>query len=185
MISIFFIIKKFSDNLIIKVKLISYAHNSFFTYKVGIRDWLESGIFKREVQLYKELVNKGYKITFVTYDKDSYSELLGESGIIHLPLFRNINEPKSKFMYFVKSLLVVYRSHKIFDNADIFKTNQLLGSWIPIVAKLFYRKKLIVRTGYDLLEFTLKNKKEPVENNLVLSFNASCNSYFKFIHRFF
>ena len=131
----------------------------FFTYKVGIRNWLESGIFKREVQLYKELVNKGYKVTFVTYDKDSYDELLRESGIIHLPLFRNINEPKSKFMYFIKSLLVVYRSHKIFGNADIFKTNQLLGSWIPIVAKLFYRKKLIVRTGYDLLEFTLKNRK--------------------------
>jgi len=135
----------------------------FFTYKVGIRDWLESGIFKREVQLYKKLVNKGYKITFVTYDQDSYSELLGESGIIHLPLFRNINEPKSKFMYFVKSLLIVFRSHKIFDNADIFKTNQLLGSWIPIVAKLFYRKKLIIRTGYDLLEFTLKNKKSLVK----------------------
>ena len=147
----------------------------FFTYKVGIRDWLESGIFKREVQLYKELVNKGYKVTFVTYDKDSYDELLRESGIIHLPLFRNINEPKSKFMYFIKSLLVVYRSHKIFGNADIFKTNQLLGSWIPIVAKLFYRKKLIIRTGYDLLELIF-----PFSQSLTIMYLLSLSffSYF-------
>ena len=131
----------------------------FFTYKVGIRDWLESGIFKREVQLYKELVNKGYEITFVTYDKDSYSELLGESGIIHLPLFRDINEPKSKFMYFVKSLLVVYRSHKIFDNADIFKTNQLLGSILRHRNRRFFLR-ILVEQSQNTAFCTPTNRKQ-------------------------
>ncbi len=131
----------------------------FFTYKVQIKDWIESGIFKREVQLYEKLANKGYKITFLTYDKEIYNNLIDESGINHIPLFKNIKEPSSKLIYFIKSFLILYKSSDIFRDADIFKTNQLLGSWIPIIAKLFYRKKLIVRTGYDLFEFTLKNKK--------------------------
>ena len=131
----------------------------FFTYRVKIGDWIDSGLFEREIELYKELVKKGYKVTFLSYDSKNYFDTLSSSGINHIPVFSDSNIPKSKIIYFLKSFLIIFKRQEIFKDADIFKTNQLLGSWIAIFSKLIFKKKLIVRTGYDLLEFTIQNNK--------------------------
>ena len=34
-----------------------------------------------------------------------------------------------------------------------------MGSWIPIILKLLIKKPLIIRTGYDILEFSIKENK--------------------------
>ena len=39
------------------------------------------------------------------------------------------------------------------------KQNQLQGSWIPIILKIITGKKLIIRTGYDVFLFSIKEKK--------------------------
>jgi len=131
----------------------------FFTYKVQIKDWLKSGLFDREVELYTQLQKKGHEITFVTYDEESYDSLLREKNIKHMPIFKNTRVPKSNLAYILKTFLFLFKFKKEFKKADIYKSNQLLGAWLPIIGKLFFRKKLYIRTGYDLLEFSLKNKK--------------------------
>ena len=131
----------------------------FFTYKVRIKDWLQSGLFEREIEIYRQLAKKGHEITFVTYDAENYSSLLIEKNVKHMPIFENINVPKSNLAYISKTFLFLFKFKEEFKKADIYKTNQLLGAWLPIVGKIFFRKKLYIRTGYDLLEFSLKNKK--------------------------
>lgn len=131
----------------------------FFTYKVRIKDWLQSGLFEREVELYRQLAEKGHEVTFVTYDTENYSNLLQEKNIKHMPIFQDIKVPKSNLAYISKTFLFLIKFKEEFKKADIYKTNQLLGAWLPIVGKIFFRKKLYIRTGYDLLEFSLKNKK--------------------------
>ena len=40
----------------------------FFSYGVSLRDWKNSGLFDREVKIYRNLANnKNLKITFITY----------------------------------------------------------------------------------------------------------------------
>ncbi len=66
---------------------------------------------------------------------------------------------KNKFYYFVKSFLVPFKIKHKLKNIDLLKTNQLMGSWIPIILKLLIKKPLIIRTGYDILEFSIKENK--------------------------
>jgi len=58
--------------------------------------------------------------------------------------------------------------------ADIYKTNQMLGSWTAVMAKLLYRKRLIVRQGYQY-STTLKKK-----GNCFLAFIASILEFFAY-----
>ena len=46
----------------------------FFTYGISLKDWDESGILNREIELYKSLSkNRDTKFTFVTYgDKEDH-----------------------------------------------------------------------------------------------------------------
>ena len=42
----------------------------------------------------------------------------------------------------------------ILHNVDLIKTNQLNGSWVGIILKFMLKKPLIIRTGYNLYEFS-------------------------------
>ncbi len=137
----------------------------FFTYGISLVQWKESGLLDREIKLYKRL-NKDYGInfTFVTYgDKSDYGILDDLSYINVVPVYESIKYDDSKFLRFFRSFFIPKKiKHKIKD-AYILKTNQLLGSWVAIVAKYILKKPLIVRTGYDLLTFSKKNKKSKIK----------------------
>ena len=61
----------------------------FFTYKVSLNDWLSSGIFSREVLLYKKLSDQGVDVTFITYDSEDRNHELNKYGIKHIALYSN------------------------------------------------------------------------------------------------
>jgi len=115
--------------------------------------WNKTGILYREISLYKQLMNKKVKITFLTYgDKKElkYSNLLNGIKIISVLEFIY---SKNNRIYFLKSLLLPFKLRREFKNFNIIKTNQLEGSWITWLAKILYRKKLIVRGGFEWLKF--------------------------------
>ena len=129
-----------------------------FTFNISLKDWFKSGLLFREILLYKKLKENGIDITFLTFgDKKDlqYKEFL--NGIKIIPVYDFIKSRNSNISM-LKSFLLPLKFKKLFKNVDIIKTNQLEGSWITWLAKIFYRKKLIVRGGFEWLKFyILKN----------------------------
>ncbi|OGZ18353.1 MAG: hypothetical protein A2V72_01100 [Candidatus Nealsonbacteria bacterium RBG_13_37_56] len=105
----------------------------FFTNNVSLKIWEKTGNLDREIKPYKRLLSYFEKIYFFTYGKDE----LKLEGIEVLPA--NIFNKELK-------------------NIDVFKTNQLNGSWKAVIAKNLYGKKLVVRQGYQWSIFA-RNKK--------------------------
>lgn len=120
-----------------------------FTYGVSLEDWNRSGLIFRELTLYKRLKDKNNKVSVLTfggYNDLKYSKYL--NGIKIIPV-QNIIKAKSQITTFLRSLFLPFTLKKEFKDVDIIKTNQLTGSWIACIAKLFYKKKIIIRGGYE------------------------------------
>ncbi len=130
-----------------KVKLLV-----FFTYGISLKLWSDKGLLERELQLYKALSKDGVDVVFLTYgNKD---DLLFEeycSPIQILPVYSRLRKPAWKLFSVFQSFLVPFYFKQTFKDSNILKTNQMLGSWVAVVGKLLYRKKLIVRCGYEML----------------------------------
>ena len=122
----------------------------FFTYSVSLKTWAETGLIDREILLYKRLVDKGVRVTFITYGNEedyNYQDKLG--NIVIVPYYAYTKKPCQKIIRFFHSFLLPFILHKKIKQADIFKTNQMWGSWVAILSKLLYLKKIIVRCGYE------------------------------------
>ena len=132
----------------------------FFTYEISAKDWLVSGLLSREIELYKQILSKAdIEFTFITYGSDEDIEILSEFKKIKVIPVGKYLKSKNKIVKFIQSLFIPFRVKKELKNIDLMKTNQLMGSWIPIILKLLLKKPLIIRTGYDLLDFSVKEKK--------------------------
>jgi len=124
----------------------------FFTYGISLRLWSDKGLLERELQLYKALAKKGVDVTFLTYgDGSDLSFEESCSPVKILPVYSRLRKPKWKWLAVIQSLLIPLYFKQAFKEADILKTNQMLGSWVAVVGKLFYRRKLIVRCGFEML----------------------------------
>lgn len=135
----------------------------FFTYGISLKDWENSGLLDREIEFYREQ-NKinNISFTFVTYGDDKDLEVLSIPYIRVIPIYGLIKKNKNKFYRMLKSFYVPFILSKEIRNSNILKTNQLNGSWVALISKFLYKKPLIVRTGYDLYEFSKMNKKSLV-----------------------
>jgi len=132
----------------------------FFTYEISAKDWLVSGLLSREIELYRQILNKtDIEFTFVTYGSDEDIEILSKFQKIKVIPVGKYLKSKNKIVKFIQSLFIPFKIKKELKNIDLMKTNQLMGSWIPIILKLLLKKPLIIRTGYDLLDFSVKEKK--------------------------
>lgn len=134
----------------------------FFTAGMSVKKWSEGGMLSREVMLYNELAEHFEKIYFLTYGGDEERE------------YKNTLAPNIELLCnrwrmptLIYSFLAPFIHRKGLKNADIYKTNQMRGSWTAVIAKLLFRKRLIVRQGYQY-STTLKKK-----DNYFLGFIAS------------
>ncbi|MEM4326173.1 MAG: glycosyltransferase family 4 protein [Candidatus Pacearchaeota archaeon] len=129
----------------------------FFTYGVSLRTWAETGILDREIILYKKLIEKGLKISFITYGDESdylYKHKLGDIEII--PFYSFVKKPSNKIIRFIQSFFLPLILRDQINKSDIIKTNQMSSTWAPLIAKLLFKKKLIVRCGFVWYRFKLK-----------------------------
>ena len=135
----------------------------FFTTGMSLRKWGEAGIIKREVKLYNELARDFDKIYFMTYgDKREleYKHLLADNIEVLYDRFG-----LGTVLY---SLLAPILHRKALEDADYFKTNQLNGSHTAVIAKVLFKKKLVVRQGYPWLK-TLREKNANVIKIIIAS----------------
>lgn len=132
-----------------------------FTYEMSLKSWHESGLLNREIKLYKELQkNKDIKYTFITYGDEedlTFSNKLENINII--PLYKDLKYFKNKYIRFLYSFTFPYYLKRLKINPDLIKTNQLNGIWIAIIYKLISRTPLLIRTGYDMFLFKVKERK--------------------------
>ena len=130
-----------------------------FSFKVSLKDWHNLGILSREISLYKKINEGNNLISFLTYGNKEdlrYKELLDDIKIF--PASYQIKS-KNRITQLLKSFLLPIKFRNLFKNIDIIRTNQISGSWIAWLAKLFYRKKLIIRGGYEFLRNYISTKK--------------------------
>ena len=117
----------------------------FFTYGVSLKTWAESGLLQREIRLYQELkLRFGIQVQFITYG-DSKDRQWEEDlkGIHLLPVYERLKRPHSKILSLLQSLLIPWVFRHELRQADLFKTNQIWGSWVAILSKWFFRKPLL------------------------------------------
>ncbi len=136
----------------------------FFTRNVSLKYWYESGLLDREKLIYEKLLSKNmFKIYWFTYGTGDYelAEILKVNNVLPKELVV-CQMPKClayvPYRSWVYSLIIPFVHSKILSDIDVYKTNQIDGSWAAVLSKILYRKKLLLRTGYTLtqLENTLK-----------------------------
>ncbi len=136
----------------------------FFTYDISLQTWANSGLLDRELLLYDRLSKGGTEIIFITYG-DEEDILIGAEipNIKIIPIYSLIKKPQNKFFRFIQSFSIPLYLKNVIKNADLLKTNQMFGAWVPIIAKLLFNKKVLLRCGYEWYRNTflrLSNKQK-------------------------
>jgi len=126
----------------------------FLTAGMSLDAWHKGGMLTREIAIYNELAKHLNKVYFLSYGDEKelqYRELLADNIEI---LF-----DKHGIGTLLYSFLAPFIHRRALKSADFLKTNQMVGSWTAVIAKIMYNKKLIMRQGFPWL-LTLKEKKE-------------------------
>src|SRR3989338_871788 len=132
----------------------------FFTYDMSLTAWDKGGSLNREVALYQELQKKGVEFAFFTYGgKDELAFQAKLPGIEIIPAYAKIKKPKLKALALLQTLLFPYFFRKELRKYDIYKTNQMWCAWVPLIAKIIFRKALLARGGYEYYQFLILQKK--------------------------
>ena len=129
-----------------------------FTFDYSFKIWKETGILDREIEYFNRLGNENIDLTIFTFGDESDEDLLKECNFNVYPIYKYIKRPRYKIFRILKSFAFPFFIKKNID-FDLVKQNQLQGSWIPIILKIITGKKLIIRTGYDVFLFSIKEKK--------------------------
>jgi glycosyltransferase involved in cell wall biosynthesis len=133
----------------------------FFTWNYALTTWSESGTLSRELKFFEKIENENdVSFSFFTYGNTQDSKLAFEYKLqeVH-PIYSSAKYYKSKILRILSSIYLPFKIKEKIENVDLLFQNQLLGCWIPILIKKIYKKPLIIRTGYDMLDFAKQDKK--------------------------
>ena len=136
-----------------------------FTYGTSLKNWNDSGYLPRELTFF-ESINKKYgtSFTFLTFGDYKDENILNNDFIKVIPVYKFLNKKQNKLQ---NTINLIFNLKSLFKKLniefDLIKTNQLLGAWIAIFIKRFSKKPLIIRTGYDLFLFSIKDKKNIIK----------------------
>lgn len=145
----------------------------FLTYNYSLQTWYNSGTLKRELEIYNQInIANKVEFTFYTYGGSEDLEIIKNFPNFNVvPMFKK-HTKKSKLFKFIFSLFIPIFYKKNIVTEDILHQHQLLGSWVVLISKLLYRKKILIRTGYDMFEFSILNNE-----GLIRRFLLNCLTY--------
>lgn len=133
----------------------------FFTWNYALTTWSESGTLSRELKFFQKIENENdVSFSFFTYGNNQDSKLAFEYKLqeVH-PIYSSAKYYKNKILRILSSFYLPVKFKEKIENVDLLFQNQLLGCWIPILIKKIYKKPLVIRTGYDMLDFAKQDKK--------------------------
>lgn len=126
------------------------------TFGSSLQDWVNNGLFSREILLYEELEKKGIETQLISFSKNDENYLLKNYKSISSYSFYEKNKKyKSSILNFIYSFFIAFKIRNDLCEFDLIKTNQLMGSWIGVILKFLSNKPLYIRTGYDIYTFSI------------------------------
>ena len=133
----------------------------FLTWDYSLKTWNNSGTIDRELTFFRKLEeDRNVLFSFFSYGKNSDIELANIHGLQEVnPIYSSTKYYKNKLLRLLSSFFLSFKFRNKFDNVDLLFQNQLLGCWVPILVKKIYKKPLIIRTGYDMLDFAKQDRK--------------------------
>ena len=133
----------------------------FLTYGNSLETWDQAGLISRELRIFQYLQkNHGVKFTFYTYGDNNEMKFSSEYPEFEIvPIYSKLKLSRFKSINLLKSFLIPFLLRSSVKKTDIIYQNQLFGSWVTIFLKLLTRKPLFVRTGYNIYEFAILDKK--------------------------
>jgi len=150
-----------------------------FSRNVGLNTWNKFGNLSREIKIYNNLVEKNlfeeiFFFTFDSQDKKLAKRLKDENilsnkiKVICPPI--KIKIPIIKELYDTIFFLLVF--FKISEKIKFIKTNQIDGSYVAVLLKIIFQKKLYLRSGYNILKRDKSIKANFIKKILnILQFN--------------
>lgn len=133
----------------------------FFTRGVSLKQWVDSGLYDREVLIYQqhlrsELFERIYWFTYGSADLDVATRLREDGRlpagiqIVQRPAWISCFGRAASLVYtFLMPLLIL----RVLKKCDAFKTNQMDGAIAAVISATMLRRPLYVRTGYTLSLF--------------------------------
>jgi glycosyltransferase involved in cell wall biosynthesis len=130
----------------------------FFTRGVSLRQWVESGLFDREVLIYHVHLDSGFfsRVCWFTYGADDgkVAVELHNAGrlskgieVVPCPRWLRFAGRAGSALY---SILLPIFVRSIVARCDVLKTNQMEGSIPAMICAAIWQRPLYVRTGYTL-----------------------------------
>jgi glycosyltransferase involved in cell wall biosynthesis len=135
----------------------------FFTYGYSLKTWNESGQLNRELKHFEKLheENNKIKFTLITYGIKDDLNLLDRDFIDIIPIYQYSKKSKYKIFDLINSLFLFKKINRAIENKPtLVIQNQLLGCWVSFIFKRKFKIPLVIRTGYDMYEFSIKEKKK-------------------------
>jgi glycosyltransferase involved in cell wall biosynthesis len=143
----------------------------FFSYNISLKNWFNNKIIDRELNLYNELIkNDKFNIFFITYGDKSdllYKKKLENINII--PIYSNVDS--NIFIKIFQLLFFPLKYYKLLKKADIYKTNQLSAAPFAVFCNILFKKKLVIRVGWEPTYF-YKNWGISYFKNSILTINS-------------
>ncbi|GAI75517.1 unnamed protein product [marine sediment metagenome] len=122
---------------------------------MSLKEWDRLGMLNREMRLYECLVDRGIEIGFFTYGDESdfyYQDRFPKIKII--PAWQKNDKIPSLKKDFLFSWVLPWKYRKELATFDLFKTNQMWGSWVPLLTRMLEKKPILVRCGYEAYKFS-------------------------------
>lgn len=115
----------------------------FFTEGVSLQTWDSVGMLSREIALYVEFIKRGLDVQFVTYGSSGDIGLAKKLSQVEITC-NQWNLPPGLYRWSLKTFP---------PKGDIFKSNQVAGSDVAMIAARKRNKRFVARCGYLLSEF--------------------------------
>ena len=150
------------------------------TYGVSLKTWFEVGLIERELSYYEYLFKKfGIKTTIISYGDASDYLFLKKSKfkfIELIPVYSIMTYKNLRlFEFFAIFFFIFFKIKKYLNDFDIIKTNQIWGSWVLLYPKIFLKKKILIRGGYEPFKNSINN------SNYLINFVFLINSLIAYL----
>lgn len=125
----------------------------FFSRNISLAIWVELGLFDREQMIYqRHLYQQTFeRIYWFTYGPDDLKYLpLVPTGVVIVPMPKFFSFPLGNNLY---SLLMPFVQRDRLKQCQVYKTDQMDGSWAAVIARFLFHKPLMIRTGFPLSLF--------------------------------
>jgi glycosyltransferase involved in cell wall biosynthesis len=134
----------------------------FLTYGYSLKTWSDSGQLAREMRHFEAIKSENEKIKFkiFSYGDDNDFEYIEKDFIEVVSVYKYIKKSNYKIVNFIKSFFIKKILREVdLDKSELVIQNQLLGSWVSYLFKKNLNLPLIIRTGYDMFEFSINESK--------------------------